>query len=144
MRPPDAPRGRRGDDGRRFAVSLLGLGFLMAVVLVVLHDVLGPLPSEGAIVTPSGFAAVVPTADPVQRALLVAQATWFAGTHTPTPVPPTATPRPTSTPLPAVLCGVNARGGDVCRWPEPAAPTATAVPRCGTPVAGSLCVWEGS
>ena len=46
--------------------------------------------------------------------------------------------------LPAVLCGVNARGGDVCRWPEPAAPTATAVPRCGTPVAGSLCVWEGS
>lgn len=138
MRPPDAPRGRRADDGRRFAVALLGLGFLMAVALVVLHDVLGPLPSEGAIVTPSGFAAVVPTADPVQRALLVSQATWYAATAT---APPTATPGPTSTPLPSVWCGVNARAGEVCRWPEPAAPTATAVPRCGTPAAGMLCVW---
>ena len=113
----------------------------MAVVLLFGVSLLGPLPSEGAIVTPSGFAAVVPTADPVQRALLVAQATWFAPPPTSAP---TSTPRPTSTPLPAVLCGVNARAGEVCRWPEPAAPTATAVPRCGTPVAGSLCVWEES
>ena len=120
-------------------VAALGLGVLSAAVLFVGFPAFAPVPPvlPPAVATPLPW----PTVDPLARALLVAQATWFAPPPTSAP---TSTPRPTSTPLPAVLCGVNARAGEVCRWPEPAAPTATAVPRCGTPVAGSLCVWEES
>ena len=60
---------------------------------------------------------------------------------------PTATPAPTKTPAPTVtsgigLCGVGTAAGQVCRWPQPPAPTATPYPPCGTPIPDRLCRWQ--
>lgn len=61
---------------------------------------------------------------------------------------PTDTPEPTRTPAPTVtsgigLCGVGTAAGQVCRWPQPPAPTATPYPPCGTPSPDRLCRWPG-
>jgi len=118
-------------------VAALGLGVLSAAVLFVGFPAFAPVPPvlPPAVATPLPW----PTVDPLARALLVAQATWYA----PTPARPTAVPRPTSTPVEAVLCGVNAAAGEVCHWPDAPAPTPTPVPGCGTPLPGAVCVWGG-
>ena len=134
-RPWDAPRRRRDD--RAFAVGVAALASATVLLAVLGAAVLmppGESPHERATEPPRAR----PTRDPLARALLVSQATWFAPSATPEP---TATSLPTSTPVPVVLCGVNAAAGQACRWPEPAAPSPTPLPTCGTPAPGSLCRW---
>ena len=136
-RPWDAPRRRRDD--RSFAVGVAALGAATVLLAVLGAAVLMPpggVPERRGAATEPPRAR--PTRDPLARALLVSQATFFAPSPTPTPQP---TPLPTSTPVPVVLCGLNATAGQACRWPEPAAPSPTPLPACGTPVPGQLCRW---
>jgi hypothetical protein len=97
--------------------------------------------------TPTSAVAVVSPATPANIVLDFSQMPAYPEFPTEMvmlePTKPPTPKRATTTPIPVVHCGINAKVGELCVWPEPPPPPPTPDPICVTPEVGVFCRWNG-